>query len=54
MNPCKKVTGKKVPEKNLEIKTLVKKSEFSVILGQNVTENKVLSLDPCDFFPKTI
>ena len=34
----KKVTGKKVSGKiNLEIKTLVKKSQFSEVLGQNVS-----------------
>ena len=42
-NLCKKVTGKKISEKNLEIKTLVKKSQFSEVLGQNVTGNEVLS-----------
>ena len=36
-------------KKNLEIKTSFKKSQFSV-LGQNVTGNKVLSLDSS--FPK--
>ena len=42
-NLCKKVLGKKVSgEKNLEIKTLEKKSEFSQVLGKNVTRNKVL------------
>jgi len=30
-------------EKNLEIKTLVKKSQFSEVQGQNATGNKVLS-----------
>ena len=41
---CKKVRhGKKsVWKKNLEIKTLGKKSEFSKVLGKNVTRNKVL------------
>ena len=40
-NLCKKVAGKKFLKKNLEIKTLEKKSEFSKVLGKNVTENKV-------------
>ena len=31
------------PKKNLEIKTLVKKPQFSEVLGQNVTGNLVLS-----------
>ena len=43
-NLCKKIPGKKVSEKNLEIKTLEKKSEFSQVLGKNVTGNKVLGL----------
>ena len=34
---------KKFMKKTLEIKTLVKKSQFSEVLGQNATENKVLS-----------
>jgi len=42
INLCKKVTGKKFLDKNLEIKTVIKKSRFSEILGQNVTEYKVL------------
>jgi len=43
VNLCKKVPGKKVSgEKNLEIKTLEKKSEFYQVLGKNVTGNKVL------------
>ena len=33
---------KKFLEKNLAIKTLEKKSEFSQVLGKNVTGNKVL------------
>ena len=41
VNLGKKVTGKKFLKKNLEIKTLVKKSKFSEVLGQNVTGNKV-------------
>ena len=43
-NLCKKIPGKKVSEKNLEIKTLEKKAEFSQVLGKNVTGNKVLGL----------
>ena len=42
---CKKVRhGKKSvwKKKNLEIKTLGKKSEFFKVLGKNVTRNKVL------------
>ena len=43
-NPCKKVIGKNVSGKiNLEIKTLVKKSQFSEVLEQNVTGNEVMS-----------
>jgi len=38
-------------KKTLEIKKLVKKSQFSEVLGQNVNRNKVLSLDSWDFFP---
>ena len=47
MNLSKKVTGKKVSGKNLEIKMLVKKSQFSQVLVQSVTGNKVL--DSCNF-----
>ena len=44
MNLCKKLRGKKFLEnKPTEIKTLVKKSQFSEVLGQNVTGNNVLS-----------
>ena len=44
MNLCKKVTGKKVSwKKKPGNKTLVKKSQFYEVLGQNVTGNKVLS-----------
>jgi len=43
INLCKKSTEKKFLEKNLEIKTLVKMSQFSEVLGQNVKGNKVLS-----------
>ena len=34
--------GKKFLEKNLEIKTLGKKSEFAQVIGKNVTGNKTL------------
>ena len=37
-------------KKNLEIKTLVKVSEFSEVLGQNVTGNKVLSFRLLELF----
>ena len=40
VNLYKKVTGKKVSEKNLETKMLVKKSQFSKDLGQIVTGKK--------------
>jgi len=33
---------KKVSEKNLEIKTLVKQSQFSEVIGQNTNGNQVL------------
>ena len=48
-NLCRKVTWKKT----LEIKTFVKKSQFSKVLRKNVTGNKVLSFKiPETFFPK--
>ena len=40
---CKKVTGKKVSEKNRK-KTLVKKSQFSEVLGQNVPSFRFLGI----------
>ena len=39
----RKSPEKKFLEKNLKIKTLVKKSQFSKVLGQKVTVNKILS-----------
>ena len=48
------MTGKKfLGKKNLEIKTLVRKFQFSKVLGQHVTGNKVLSFRFRGlFFPK--
>ena len=43
-NLCKKVPGKKVSEKKPGNKNFGKKSEFSQVLGKNVTGNKVLCL----------
>ena len=42
LNLCRKVPGKKVSgKKQLEIKTLEKKSEFYQVLGKIVSGNKV-------------
>ena len=43
LNLCKKVTGEKVSGKKPGKKTLIRKSQFTEVLGRNVTKNKVLS-----------
>ena len=51
----RKSREKKLLEKNLEIKTLEKKSEFYQVLGKNVTGNKVLCFGFLGlFFPKIV
>ena len=40
VNLCKKVTGKKVSGKKPRNKKFGKKSQFSEVLGQNVTRKK--------------
>ena len=54
VNLCKKVTGKKVSGKKPRNKKFGKKSQFSEVLGQNVTGNIVLSFRLLGFFPKII
>jgi len=55
VNLCKKVPGKKVSgEKNLEIKTLEKKSEFYQVLEKMSLEIKSCVLESWDFFPKIV
>jgi len=52
-NLCKKVLGKKCLEKKPGNKNFGKKSEYSQVLGKNVTGNKVLCFEFLElFFPK--
>ena len=51
---ARKSQEKNFLEKKLEIKTLVKKSQFSEVLGQNVTGNKVLSFNFLGLVPKIL
>jgi len=54
-NLCKKVPGKKVSGKKPGNKIFGKKSEFSQVLGKNVTGNKVLCFGFLGlFFPKIV
>ena len=43
LNICEKVTGKSFRKKTQKIKKIGEKSHFSEVLGQNITDRKVLS-----------